>query len=263
MTTLQRPKIVKRLSWQDPSPDSSRIQLTRRIVQLQGNKVSADILEQAKQICNDYVEAKLKREGFKSRGWSFTFRESSASRQASGEMVSQVSIRVQEVGRLLEQSYPRLYKDISGRINVPFNSENTVHDVFNNVSSEILSDGLNWARIVALYTFAGALVVECCKEGRNSYVLDIGNWMYEFAALYMADWIKGKGGWEDLLRAFPSVTSTGSGAWIDGQATHWYSWLLMTVGAWCETAFEFLEYCFKAYMERMRKMNTGSRKISR
>lgn len=197
MATLQRPKAVKRLSWQDLSPDSPRIQLTRRIVQLQGNKTSADILEQAKQICNDYIEAKLEREGFKNRSWSFTF-SNSAPRQGSGEMVSQVSIRVREVGRLLEQSYPRLYKDISGRINVPFNSENTVHDAFNNVSSEILSDGLNWARIVALYAFAGALVAECCKEGRNSYVLEIGNWMYEFAALYMVDWIKSKGGWVRL-----------------------------------------------------------------
>lgn len=261
MATLQRPKAVKRLSWQDLSPDSPRIQLTRRIVQLQGNKTSADILEQAKQICNDYIEAKLEREGFKNRSWTFTF-SNSAPRQESGEMVSQVSIRVREVGRLLEQSYPRLYKDISGRINVPFNSENTVHDVFNNVSSEILSDGLNWARIVALYAFAGALVAECCKEGRNSYVLEIGNWMYEFAALYMVDWIKSKGGWEDLLRAFPSLTPTGLGTSIDVQATQWYSWFVMAVRAWCETAFEFLEYCFKAYMERVRKMNTGSRKIS-
>lgn len=195
MATLQRPKVVKRLSWQDMSPDSPRIHLTRRIVQLQGNKASADILEQAKQICNDYVEAKLERDGFKNRSWSFTFSNSAARQGSRGDMVSQVSNRVQEVGKLLEQSYPRLYTDISGRISVPFNSENTVHEVFNNVSSEILSDGLNWARIVALYAFAGALVAECCKEGRNSFVLDIGNWMYEFAALYMVDWIKSKGGW--------------------------------------------------------------------
>lgn len=67
---------------------------------------------------------------------------------------------------------------------------------------------------------------------------------------------------EDLLRAFPSLTPTGLGTSIDVQATQWYSWFVMAVRAWCETAFEFLEYCFKAYMERVRKMNTGSRKIS-
>lgn len=188
MATLKRPKVVKRLSWQDMSPASPRIHLTRRIVQLQGNKASADILEKAKQICNDYVEAKLDRDGIKNRSLSFPCSNSQ-------EEASQVSSRVQEVGELLELCYPRLYSDISSRINVPFSSENVVHEVFNNVSSEILSDGLNWARIVALYAFAGALVAECCKEGRNSFVLDIGNWMYEFAALYMVDWIKSKGGW--------------------------------------------------------------------
>ena len=192
MATLQRPKVVKRLSWQDMSPSSPRIHLTRRIVQLQGNKVCADILEQAKQICNDYVEAKLDRDGIKNRSLSFAFSNSAGKPNAK---TSQVSHRVQEVGELLEISYPRLYTDISSHVNVPFSSENAVHEVFNNVSSEILSDGLNWARIVALYAFAGALVSECCKEGRNSFVLDIGNWMYEFAALHLVDWIKTKGGW--------------------------------------------------------------------
>ena len=194
MATLQRPKVVKRLSWQDMSPDSPRIHLTRRIVQLQGNKASADILEQAKRICNEYVEAKLERDGIKNRSLSFAFSNSST-QQSGSEKVSKVSCRVREVGELLERCYPRLYTDISNHVNVPFNSENAVHEVFNNVSSEILSDGLNWARIVALYAFAGALVAECCKDGRNSFVLDIGNWMYEFAALYMVDWIKNKGGW--------------------------------------------------------------------
>ena len=176
------------------SPSSPRIQLTRRIVQLQGNKASADILELAKQICNDYVEAKLERDGIKNRSLS-----AFSSHQSSSEKASQISSRVREVGELLELCYPRLYTDISSRVNVPFSSENAVHEVFNNVSSEILSDGLNWARIVALYAFAGALVAECCKDGRNSFVLDIGNWMYEFAALYMVDWIKSKGGWVRLI----------------------------------------------------------------
>lgn len=201
MATLQRPKIVKRLSWQDMSPDSPRIHLTRRIVQLQGNKVSADILEQAKQICNEYVEAKLDRDGIKNRSLSFKIPDATAK---PDEKTSEISIRIQEVGELLEQSYPELYKDISGHVNIPFSSENAVHDVFNNVSSEILSDGLNWARIVALYAFTGALVSECCKEGRNSFVLDIGNWMYEFAALYLVDWIKTKGGW--VRRKLCSIT---------------------------------------------------------
>ena len=192
MATLQRPKIVKRLSWQDMS--SPRIHLTRRIVQLQGIKVCADILEQAKQICNDYVEAKLDRDGIKNRNLTFGFSPANSAVEPS-EKTSQVSQRIQEVGELLELSYPRLYTDISSHVNVRFTSEDAVHEVFNNVSSEILSDGLNWARIVALYAFAGALVSECCKEGRSSFVLDIGTWMYEFAALYLVDWIKAKGGW--------------------------------------------------------------------
>ena len=191
MTTLQRPRMAKRLSWQDLSPASPRIHLTRRIVQLQNDKTSAEILEQAKQICNEYVEAKLDREGVTNRSLSYTF----SSEMITNEKTLIVSKRIQEVGELLEQCFPRLYTDISSQVNVPFSSENAVHEVFNNVSSEILSDGVTWPRVVALFAFAGALVADCCKQGRNSFVLDIGNWIYEFSALYMVDWIRRKGGW--------------------------------------------------------------------
>lgn len=255
MATLQRPKIVKRLSWQDMS--GPRIHLTRRIVQLQGNKVCADILEQARQICNDYIEAKLERDGIKNWGLSFAFVNST---EKPSETTSLVSTRIQEVGELLELSYPRLYKDISSHVNVRFTSENAVHEVFNDVSSEILSDGLNWARIIALYTFAGALVSECCRDGRNRYVLDIGSWMYEFAALYLVDWIKGKGGWDDLLRAFPyGIRTTSRYPLVLEVSRQWTSYLCAIVKTCFGTAFDFLSFSYKAYLRGMRNV---SRKIS-
>lgn len=258
MATLRRPKIIKRLSWQDMSPSSPKIRLTRRIVQLEGEKVSADILKQAKTICNDYIEGKLERDGIKNRSLSNKF--SNSSTEDSSQKTSEVSQRIQEIGELLEHGYPGLYRDISGHVNISFSSENAVHDVFNNVSSEILTDGLNWGRIVALYAFAGALVSECCREGRNSFVFDIGNWMYEFAALHLVEWIKSKGGWEDILRAFPRPTTPHGFSLIISEVSRWSSYLLVTARNWFESGFELVGHLYKAYL---RKMPNYYRKRSR
>ena len=66
---------------------------------------------------------------------------------------------------------------------------------------------------------------------------------------------------EDLLQAFPSTTSWGYP--FDSEESRWYSYLVSTAREWCSTAVEFLGYCYKAYMKRLRKMSTGSRKISK
>lgn len=197
MATIRRAKMVKQLSWHDMSPSTPKIRLTRRIVQLEGEKVSAEILKQAKTICNEYIEAKLERDGFRSRRFS-----PNSPTEGISPQNSEVSHRIQEIGQLLELGYPGLYRNISSQLNVSFSNENAVHEAFNNVSSEILSDGINWPRIVALYAFSGALVCECYKEGRNSFVLNIGNWMYEFAALHLVEWIKVKGGWVRMIHIF-------------------------------------------------------------
>lgn len=248
MSTIRRPKMVKRLSWQDMSPSSPKIRLTRRIVQLEGEKISAEILRQSKTICNEYIEGKLERDGFTSRSLS-----PNSPTEVTSRKNSEVSHRIQEIGELLELGYPGLYMNISSQLNVSFSNE-----TFNNVSSEILSDGVNWPRIVAVYAFCGALVCECYKEGRNSFVLNMGNWMYEFAALHFVEWIKLQGGWEDVLLAFPKVATSRGYPLVITEANRWRNYLVVQLKTWCEIGFAFLRH-FKAYL---RKVPVGLRKPS-
>ena len=104
---------------------------------------------------------------------------------------------------LLEVCYPGLYTDLSRHVNTSFASKSEVNDVFIGVSSEILSKGVNWARIVALYTFSGALAAECYKRDKKEFVAEMDEWMFEFAALHLVDWIKRKGGWVSSAIEFP------------------------------------------------------------
>lgn len=193
MSTLQRPTLTtKRLSWIDMAGSAStqKIRLTRRIVQLQQDKFASRILDQGKQLCCEYVDSKLEREGLKRRSSSWGRRDPDF-----GENWSTISTRIQEVGWMLEECYPRLYTDISKHVNVSFTSEQVVHDLFTRVGAEIVSDGVNWARIVAVFQFAGALASECYKDSRSVFVNDLSNWMYELTAMYLVDWIKRRGGW--------------------------------------------------------------------
>lgn len=171
------------------SSSSQKIKLTRRIVQLQQDKYASRILDQGRQLCCEYVDSKLAREGLKRSS------QSSNSYEDFGENWSTISARVQEVGWMLEECYPRLYTDISKHVNISFTSEEVVHDLFTRVGAEIVSEGVNWARIVAVFQFAGALATECYRDSRSVFVSELSNWMYELTAMHLVDWIKRKGGW--------------------------------------------------------------------
>lgn len=173
---------------------TQKIKLTRRIVQLEQDKYASRILDQGRQLCCEYVDSKLKREGLKRRSSYWGNND-----EGFGENWSTISKRMQEVGWMLEECYPRLYTDISKHVNVPFTSEQVVHDLFTRVGAEIVSDGVNWARIVAVFQFAGALATECYKDSRSVFVNDLSDWMYEITAMYLVDWIKRRGGWVRIV----------------------------------------------------------------
>jgi len=168
-------------------------------VQLQQDKYASRILDQGKQLCCEYVDSKLEREGLKRSKRRPSLWGSNDT--DFGENWSTISKRVQEVGWMLEECYPRLYTDISKHVDVSFTSEQVVHELFTHVGAEIVSEGVNWARIVAVFQFAGALASECYKDSRSVFVNDLSNWMYELTALYLVDWIKRRGGWvrNDIL----------------------------------------------------------------
>ena len=197
--TLQRPNIQKRLSWQDMANASPRVRVTRRIMKLQQDKIASQILEQGKRMCTDFVEAKLKRDGFlpaNQQNNSTALKSFFVS--SNRDTFVMVSKRMQEVGEMLEQCFPRVYMNIAQHVNTSFTNENIVNEVFNNVATEIVHDGVNWARIAAVYTFAGALTSECYRNNKIGFVCDIANWMYEFSAMHLVDWVKKKGGWVSI-----------------------------------------------------------------
>lgn len=63
--------------------------------------------------------------------------------------------------------------------------------------------GITWARIVALYTLTGALIVECVKQGHHSQANALVDALQKLVRKRLARWIIDQGGW---VRNFTKTT---------------------------------------------------------
>ena len=55
--------------------------------------------------------------------------------------------------------------------------------------------GVTWARIVALFTLTGALVVECVNQGHQAQANLVVDSLHKFVRRRLAGWIIDQGGW--------------------------------------------------------------------
>lgn len=71
----------------------------------------------------------------------------------------------------------------------------TVYHSFKSVMDEVFRDGVNWGRIVGLFTFGGVLCVECVQRNMSELVPRIADWMTMYLDEYIDPWIQSQGGW--------------------------------------------------------------------
>lgn len=63
------------------------------------------------------------------------------------------------------------------------------------VGNEIFRDGVNWGRIVAFFSFGGALCVESVRHGLSLSPGPIARMMAEFTHRNLGDWMQQHDGW--------------------------------------------------------------------
>lgn len=100
-----------------------------------------------------------------------------------------------EMGELLEKTYPLVFNNVVEQLNFHLILELVVCDVFNRVCDQIIVSGINWAKIVALYAFAGSLALDCTKYGDARLVKLVSKWMARFTTTRLSPWIRQHGGW--------------------------------------------------------------------
>ena len=81
--------------------------------------------------------------------------------------------------------------------------ETTAAVTFKQVADEIFADGINWGRIVVLYTFGGRFATFGTQRQLN-FSEEVIQWLGEYV-FGMSEWIEGSGGWSNFQEHFGDV----------------------------------------------------------
>lgn len=108
---------------------------------------------------------------------------------------------LREAGDEFELRYRRAFSDLTSQLHI---TPGTAYQSFEQVVNELFRDGVNWGRIVAFFSFGGALCVESVDKEMQVLVSRIATWMATYLNDHLEPWIQDNGGW---VRTTPLVCS--------------------------------------------------------
>lgn len=98
-----------------------------------------------------------------------------------------------------ELRYQRAFSDLTSQLHI---TPETAYQSFEQVVGELFRDGTNWGRIVAFFSFGGALCVESVHKEMEDLLPRIVQWMTTYLENRLEDWIQTNGGWEAFVRLY-------------------------------------------------------------
>ncbi|XP_019748424.1 bcl-2-related ovarian killer protein-like isoform X1 [Hippocampus comes] len=149
------------------------------------------LVTQAKALCRDFILSRLNQNGL-------TWSKGELNLSPCGTALAEVSFVLLCLGDELERILPSLYRNVARQLNISVAMETMVSDAFIGVATEIFSTGITWGKVVSMYAVAGALAVDCVKQGHASMVHVIVDSLGQFVRKYLAQWLKRRGGWLEL-----------------------------------------------------------------
>ncbi|XP_030045207.1 bcl-2-like protein 1 isoform X2 [Microcaecilia unicolor] len=107
----------------------------------------------------------------------------------AGTVVKQT---LREAGDEFELRYRRAFSNLTSQLYI---TPDTAYQSFQQVVSELFRDGVNWGRIIAFFSFGGALSVESVDKEMAGLVQNITTWMTLYFSQHLEPWIHENGGW--------------------------------------------------------------------
>lgn len=105
---------------------------------------------------------------------------------------AEVRQALREAGDEFELRYRRAFSDLTSQLHI---TPGTAYQSFEQVVNELFRDGVNWGRIVAFFSFGGALCVESVDKEMQVLVGRIVSWMTTYLTDHLDPWIQENGGW--------------------------------------------------------------------
>lgn len=103
----------------------------------------------------------------------------------------------------LERMHPRVYMNISRHLSrAPFGELEEAHTapyLLNAVAKDLFKNGINWAKIISIFTVSGGLAVDIVRQGRYDYLPRLIESTGDIVEDDLVPWLIDNGGWSGLL----------------------------------------------------------------
>lgn len=109
------------------------------------------------------------------------------------------SSTLRKLATIMEAEHPDLFESLCTTLGI---TPVSAHPTFVGVAQEIFQAGINWGRIVSLFTFGGVVAHHFVETQRPEMVQHILEWIVSFIADNLLTWIRENGGWVSLIVVF-------------------------------------------------------------
>ncbi|XP_012505259.1 PREDICTED: bcl-2-like protein 1 isoform X1 [Propithecus coquereli] len=114
-------------------------------------------------------------------------------------LMAAVKHALRETGDEFELRYRWTFSDLTSQLHI---TPETAYQSFEQVVNELFRDGVNWGRIVAFFSFGGALCVESVDKEMHVLVSRIISWMVTYLNDHLEPWIQQNGGWDTFVELY-------------------------------------------------------------
>ncbi|XP_062251864.1 bcl-2-like protein 1 [Platichthys flesus] len=140
-----------------------------------------------------------------------------------GGGVEAVKAALRDSADEFELLFRQAFSEVSLQLDI---TPDTAYHSFKSVMDEVFKDGVNWGRVVGLFSFGGVLCVECVEKNMSELVSRIADWMTMYLDEHISPWIQSQGGWDCFAEIFGQDAGAGARRYHDTVKR----WLLVGVG---------------------------------
>ncbi|KAM4798565.1 bcl-2-like protein 1 isoform X2 [Urocitellus parryii] len=142
------------------------------------------------------------------------------------DVIPMVAVKqaLREAGDNFERRYRQAILNMTAELCL---TPETAHHTFEQVVDELFQDKVSWGRIVAFFSFGGALCLESIDKEMKVLVCQIASWMATYLNDHLDTWIQGHGGWDTFVKRH--VNNVAVNSWMHQESFNYYFLMGMTV----------------------------------
>ncbi|KAG3289695.1 bcl-2-like protein 1 [Ictidomys tridecemlineatus] len=131
---------------------------------------------------------------------------------------------LREAGDNFEGQYWQAFHDLTAELRL---TPETARHTFEQVMDKLFWDEVSWGRIVAFFSFGGALCLESRDKEMKVLMCQIASWMAPYLNDHLDTWIQDHGGWNTFVECH--VNNVAVNSWMRQESFNCYFLMGMTV----------------------------------